>query len=291
MRSMTFAKGHGTHNDFVIIRDRHGLVPVTEEDVRYLCDRRGGIGADGLLRVTKASSIPEWDGDPNLWFMDYRNGDGSIAEMCGNGLRVFARYLMEEDLVGTAVIEVATRAGVRTVEPLIDGNLRTGLGHVVLSDDPVEVAVTLPGGGEQGHWLAVEANVGNPHAVCFLDGSVPLVELDLTHEPAWTPGRFPEGTNVEFVQPLGERHIAMRVHERGAGETMSCGTGTVAAATAFAARTGLGDGDIRVDVPGGTLVVGLSGFDGRSAEATLTGPAVIIARGDVLVPDPSGEEY
>ena len=285
---MTFAKGHGTNNDFVIVQDRHGLVPIGVEDVQYLCDRRGGIGGDGLLRVTKGGSIPGWDGDPSVWFMDYRNADGSIAEMCGNGLRVFGRYLLDEDLVEDgSVIEVGTRAGLRTIEPLLDGRLRTALGRVELVDDPVEVTITLPGGMVQGTWLATEANVGNPHAICFLDGGVPLTELDLSREPAWTPGRFPEGTHIEFVQPLAERHIAMRVHERGAGETMSCGTGTVAAATAHARRLGLGAGEIRVDVAGGTLVVDLTDVDDHGATASLTGPAVIVARGEVLVPDPA----
>lgn len=282
MRKWTFAKGHGTKNDFVIVRDRHGTVRIDDADVRFLCDRHAGIGGDGLLRVTKASSIPEWEGDPDLWFMDYRNADGSIAEMCGNGLRVFVRYLMEEGLASGESIPVATRAGLRTVQPLIDGRLRCGMGPVRLADEPVTVTIEIPHLGPQGSWQATAVDVGNPHAVCFLeDSDVSLVELDLGREPIWTPAdRFPAGTNIEFVEVIDERHISMRVHERGAGETLSCGTGTVAAAHAYARRAGLVDGEVRVDVPGGWVVVWLG-----EQEATLTGPAVIVARGETWLPD------
>ncbi|MEL4357464.1 MULTISPECIES: diaminopimelate epimerase [unclassified Luteococcus] len=275
MRKWTFAKGHGTKNDFVILCDRHGMVKLDDADVRYLCDRRGGIGGDGLLRATLASSIPEWEGDPDLWFMDYRNADGSIAEMCGNGLRVFVRYLMEEDLASGEEITVATRAGVRRAWPQRDGRIRTDLGTVTLAEEPVQVT------SADGSWQATEVEVGNPHAVCFLTAEQELDQLDLTREPSWSPAeRYPNGTNVEFVRVLAERHIAMRVHERGAGETMSCGTGTVAAAAAHARRAGLGDGEIRVDVPGGWLTVELAGD-----QAMLTGPAVVVARGHAWLPD------
>ncbi|MEL4505687.1 diaminopimelate epimerase [Luteococcus sp. H138] len=275
MRKWSFAKGHGTKNDFVILRDRHGMVKMSDADVRYLCDRRGGIGGDGLLRVTLASSIPEWEGDPDLWFMDYRNADGSIAEMCGNGLRVFIRYLLEEDMAAGEQITVATRAGLRHAWPLIDGRIRTDLGTVTLADEPVEITT-----GDCS-WQATEVSVGNPHAVCFLADGQELDGLDLTREPSWSPAeRYPHGTNVEFVEVLEERHMRMRVHERGAGETLSCGTGTVAAAAAYARRAALGDGEIRVDVPGGWLTVELAGD-----RAMLTGPAVIVARGEAWLPD------
>lgn len=282
MRSWTFAKGHGTHNDFVIVVDRHGMVPVSPAEVRYLCDRRAGIGGDGLLRVTSTASVPDWDGPRDMWFMDYRNADGSVAEMCGNGLRVFARYLMEQDLVPVSEhFDVATRAGTKRVWPQLDGTLRTSLGEVVVCDDPVTITTG------QGCWQGWQVNVGNPHAVVFLDDAqqqdgdgLSLDELDLTREPDFPRDRFPEGSNVEFVEVVEERHLRMRVHERGSGETMSCGTGTVAVAAAHARRAGLADGEIRVDVKGGWLVVGL-----EDGEATLTGPAVIVARGEALLPD------
>lgn len=275
MRTWKFAKGHGTCNDFVIVTDRHGMVRLDDEDVRFLCDRRAGIGGDGLLRVTMASTIEGHEDEPERWFMDYRNADGSIAEMCGNGLRVFVRYLLEEGLVSGREIEVMTRAGLRRAWPQREGTIRTLLGEVRLGDEAVRVT---HGGGR---WEATTVDVGNPHAVCFVADADELAALELTHEPVWEPAEaFPDGTNIEFVHVLDERHIAMRVHERGSGETMSCGTGTVAAAAAHARRAGLDGGEVVVDVPGGRLVVELEG-----SQAYLTGPAVVVGRGEVVMPD------
>lgn len=282
MRMWTFAKGHGTKNDFVIVADRNNLVPVSEDDVRFLCDRRGGVGGDGLLRVTLASSIPEWHGEPGLWFMDYRNADGSIAEMCGNGLRVFVRYLLEEDLAAGERIEVATRAGLRSAWPQADGSIRTSMGAVTLDDDEVTIV-------HAGHsWPATKVDVGNPHAVVFLDehedGEQPLAlgALELSHAPAWSPSEvFPQGVNVEFVEVVTDDHVRMRVFERGSGETLSCGTGTVAAAAAHLARQGRSEGQVRVDVPGGTLHIEITDGD-----AFITGPAVVVAHGQVQLPEP-----
>lgn len=275
MRTLSFTKGHGTMNDFVIVLDRHATLPLSEADVRALCNRRTGIGGDGVLRVVKASAIDDWDGDPELWFMDYRNSDGSIAEMCGNGLRVFGRYLMEENLVEPGVVEVGTRAGLRWVRPTSDGSLLTGMGSVTLGQGPVTVTTA------QGQWQATTVDVGNPHAVCVVDSLDELNALDLSTEPTWSPAQaFPHGTNVEFIARLDDRHVAMRVHERGSGETLSCGTGTVAAAAAWAHRQGLGDGEVTVDVPGGRLVISLD-----NGEAQLRGPAVLVAHGEVQLPD------
>ncbi|WP_420175483.1 diaminopimelate epimerase [Luteococcus sp. OSA5] len=275
MRTWKFAKGHGTLNDFVILRDRHCMLKLTDSDVRHLCDRRAGIGGDGLLRVTLASSIPEWDGDPDLWFMDYRNADGSIPQMCGNGLRVFVRYLLEEGLDAGEEIQVATRAGLRHAWPQRDGRIRIDLGEVTCSDPEL----TISSDGRQ--WPAITVDVGNPHAVCFPGEDCPLDEIDLSHQPQWLPASaFPEGVNVEFVEVLAPDHIRMRVHERGSGETMSCGTGTVAAAAAHARRLGLGEATVRVEVPGGTVEVDLC-----RGGAFLTGPAAIVAHGEAHLPD------
>lgn len=276
MKIWSFAKGHGTMNDFVVIVDRHNLVPITDAEVRFLCDRRRGIGGDGLLRVTRASSIPEWQGDPDLWFMDYRNGDGSMAEMCGNGLRVYARYLLDEDLATGLTMQIATRAGIRTAEALKDGRIRTSMGRVEVAED--ELAVQLQSLG----WPATKVSVGNPHAVVFLADDQYLGGLDLSVQPTWGPhDAFPDGANVEFVEVLSEDHVSMRVHERGVGETMSCGTGTVAVAAAHLRRLGRTSGSVWVDVPGGTLLAELD----DQGQAHLTGPAVVLARGTVSVPD------
>lgn len=271
MRRYNFHKGHGTRNDFVILDDSYGLHEMQPEFIALLTDRHAGVGADGVIRVVRAGSIRDWDGDPDLWFMDYYNADGSVAEMCGNGLRVFARHLINEQLVTTGTFRVATRAGVKGVEVTRNGLIRTDIGSATVSEE----AVTVDLGGRR--WPATKVDVGNPHAVVFL-GEEPLADLDLHTGPAWEPAEaFPNGVNVEFIAVDGPGRLDMRVFERGVGETMSCGTGVVAAAAAYRARTGFSD-TISVRVPGGELSVD---FVGEAAH--LTGPAVIIGRGEFWI--------
>lgn len=268
MKRYTFSKGHGTRNDFVIIDDQHGMQQLTPEIITALCDRRAGIGADGVLRVVRAQYVPEWNGAPDLWFMDYRNADGSVAEMCGNGLRVFARYLVNEQWVPTGDFAVATRAGLRQVRVARGGLISTSLGAVTLGDDPVDVLHM-----EQ-RWQATAVNVGNPHAVVFVDDAT-RTGLDLGVAPRWEPaGAFPDGVNIEFVSVRDPGHLDMRVYERGSGETESCGTGVVASAAAHRAATGH-EGPIEVSVAGGDLTVDFVGD-----EVWLTGPAIVFARGE-----------
>lgn len=275
MRRYAYVKGHGTLNDFVIVDDQHGMQNLTAEIVVAMCDRRAGIGADGVLRVVRAAHIPEWDGDPDLWFMDYRNADGSIAEMCGNGLRVFALHLLERDWVAPGDFAVATRAGLRQVRMVPGGLISVSMGSVVVGDtagDDPRVEIIH---GDQ-RWRATPVDVGNPHAVVFLDDAA-RSSLDLKTAPRWEPAdAFPEGVNVEFVTARAPGELNMRVFERGSGETMSCGTGVVAAAAAHRAATGF-DGTVEVHVAGGDLWVESSGD-----EVWLTGPAAIVANGEFL---------
>ncbi|WP_232548286.1 diaminopimelate epimerase [Propioniciclava soli] len=277
---VSFAKGHGTKNDFVLLVDPDDELLLTDAAVRFLCDRRGGIGGDGVLRAVRARHVPEWSGDPDLWFMDYRNADGSIAEMCGNGVRVFARHLVAEGLVpaGTTTVGIGTRAGLREAEVLPDGRIRVAMGRPRLA--AAEVEVSLAAGVPEQRWRARAVDVGNPHAVVWLEGD-DLDGLDLTRPPVWTPREaFPDGVNIEFVAPVGDHHVRMRVFERGVGETASCGTGTVAVAAALADRgENQSESTWRVDVPGGSVEVTL-----RDGDAWLTGPAEIVARGDVAWP-------
>lgn len=290
MRDITFAKGHGTRNDFVVFTDQAGMLDLDPVEVRFLCDRRGGVGADGLLRAVRGKHIAEWDGDPDIWFMDYRNADGSVAEMCGNGVRVFVRYLYESGLVNDREVEIGTRAGTRQAVLLPDERVRVGMGPVRLHEGSlartVPITVADDGHGPQ-TWDAQPVDVGNPHAVSFTDD---IGILDLTRQPTWPLGEFPHGVNAEFVRIIDEGHVGMRVYERGVGETESCGTGTVAVAAASAARMGLGIGSeerrIRVDVPGGVVVVGLSRASADApVMATLTGPARLVYRGSIVIPD------
>ncbi|TMR01815.1 diaminopimelate epimerase [Actinomadura soli] len=269
---MRFVKGHGTENDFVILPDPDGVLDLTPYAVARLCDRRAGIGADGVLRVVRTKAAgPGVESDADAeWFMDYRNADGSLAEMCGNGLRVFARYLVDAGLAAPGEWDVATRAGLRRVTLGASGDVTVEMGPARLLG-PGEAS--LAGTVFQGE----RVSVGNPHLACRVDA--PVTALDLSRAPGFDPAVFPDGVNVEFFRFVGERHVEMRVYERGSGETRSCGTGTVAVAATAAAAAGTIGGaetsDWTVDVPGGRVSVAL---DGQAAR--LTGPAVLVAEGE-----------
>lgn len=266
---MRFCKGHGTGNDFVVLPDPDGELDLTAELVAAICDRRTGIGADGVLRVVPTAAEPEVaaqaPGAP--WFMDYRNADGSIAEMCGNGIRVFARYLADTGLMAGGAFAVATRAGPRRVVLADDGAVTVDMGAPRL--DGTAIATV---GGRAMHGVRVD--VGNPHLACMTTD--PLRGFDLGAPPVVSAEQFPDGVNVELLCAVGGHALRMRVHERGSGETLSCGTGVVAAAAAAADAAGETTGRWRVEVPGGTLTVDL---DGRTA--LLRGPAVLVADGEI----------
>jgi diaminopimelate epimerase len=290
---MRFAKGHGTENDFVILVDPAGDQGLSPGLAARLCDRRAGIGADGVLRAVRAGALAAGPGPgpagggnggagPNgsgpgsqagpapEWFMDYRNHDGSTAEMCGNGIRVFARYLADRGLATGPAFTVATRSGFRRVRLEEDGNVTAEMGAVTVLGQGRAV-LGGPGG------LACEGlrvSVGNPHLACLVD--VPLAGFDLTGQPLLDPAQFPEGGNVELVRVTGPGTAEMRVHERGSGETRSCGTGAVAAAAAAAMAAGQDQGSWQVSVPGGQLTVLL-----ESGAGWLRGPAVIVAEGEL----------
>ena len=266
-----FVKGHGTENDFVLLPDPERALDLTPELVRALTDRRAGVGGDGVLRVVLAAADPEGApmSDEARWFMDYRNADGSVAEMCGNGIRVFARFLAEEGLETAREFAVATRDGVKTVRLEDDGRVTVDMGPVRLTGTARTVTV-----GER-TWPATEVDVGNPHVVVFVDD---LADAgDLRAAPLVEPA-LPAGVNVEFVARRGPEHVAMRVHERGVGETRSCGTGACAVmAAASTADSGGLVASYVVDVPGGRLTV-----TGRpDGHLELTGPAVLVAGGEL----------
>ncbi|WP_026128302.1 diaminopimelate epimerase [Nocardiopsis halophila] len=273
---MRFAKGHGTENDFVILPDPDGALDLTADLVARLCDRRAGIGGDGVLRVVRTRALGENLTGPAAssadceWFMDYRNADGSVAEMCGNGVRVFARYLLHAGLIAGRSIDVGTRAGVRSVDVEENGDVTVDMGR---ADVLGEGTARLADGSEV---RGLRVSVGNPHLACMVDG--PVAGLDLTAAPHLDPEAFPAGGNVEVVAPVGEGVLDMRVYERGSGETRSCGTGIVAAAVAADCAAGApGQGATwRVRVPGGECLVLL---DAKGAR--LRGPAVIVAEGQV----------
>ena len=266
---MRFAKGHGTENDFVILLDPDGSGGLTAGLAARLCDRRAGIGGDGVLRAVRTSALgaPGATAGGAEWFMDYRNADGSLAEMCGNGIRVFARYLAQHGLVAGPEFTVATGSGPRRVRLGAGGDVTADMGAVaVLGPGRAVVAGRAHAG--------LRVSVGNPHLACLVEES--LASFDLSRPPGLDPGQFPAGGNVELVRVTGPRSVAMRVHERGSGETRSCGTGAVAAAAAAATAAGGDGGAWTVDVPGGQLTVTLD-----ADRAWLTGPAVIVAEGEL----------
>jgi diaminopimelate epimerase len=279
MGGVRFTKGHGTGNDFVIIADPDGALTLTPARVAALCDRRFGIGADGVLRVVRAAKDPDgaaFAADAE-WFMDYRNSDGSIAEMCGNGVRVFTRYLVAGGLAtpGPSGLPVATRAGV--VVAVIEGDsIRVNMTtpRVYAASTATTGPLTFPG---------VAVDCGNPHLVCALHDGVELPSLDLTVAPGFDPALFRSGVNVEFTvaaPPLDgyDLHVAMRVYERGAGETLSCGSGALAVGAVALRDAGLSTGTVAVDVPGGRLLVTHDAED----RWWLAGPAVLVAHGEVI---------
>jgi len=279
-----FLKGHGTENDFVLLPDHDGSIhgDLTEERVRALCDRRAGIGADGVMRVIRTQALAEFDQavldlhepDPE-WFMDYRNSDGSLSEMCGNGIRVFGRHLALEGLVDpSGPVPIGSRDGVKVLTfagGRADGEITVDMGSPkVLEETEVWVEVA----GIEREWTALHVDMGNPHAVAFVEDLADVGPL--LDPPAHNEEIYPDGVNVEFVVRRGPAHVAMRVHERGSGETRSCGTGACAVMVAAAlADQAPRDTDYRIDLPGGTLRISWTADD----RILMTGPAVLVAAG------------
>ncbi len=302
-QGIPFAKGHGTGNDFVILPDPEGELDLSPSLVATLCDRRRGLGGDGVLRVIRTGAHPEVaerSGEAE-WFMDYHNADGSLAEMCGNGVRVYARYVVEAGLAAGPNLPILTRAGRVVAE---------------VGDDYVAVDMPMPAlyGQSKAHldgadFAGTVVTCGNPNLVCWVDDPS---RLDLSRPPTLDEAIFAAGANVEFIAPMGDLHVAMRVVERGVGETLSCGSGACAAA-AVALRDNVQRDDVQrdnvlrddvqrddvlrddvlrddsaavdrvtgvvtVDVPGGRLTVTID-----EDRCVLAGPAVIVATGTVLV--------
>jgi diaminopimelate epimerase len=268
---MRAVKGHGTENDFVLLPDLGGELRLTPELTRALTDRHAGIGADGVLRVVRSRHDAESASmaDAAEFFMDYRNADGSLAEMCGNGVRVFARYLHQAGLIGDQA-RIATRGGVKSIWFEADGQVTVGMGAPALlaAQPSVDVAGRLMTSA------GTVVEMPNPHVVVWVADTDELAGLDLSAPPAVTPA-LPHGQNVEFVVRAGERHVVMRVHERGVGETRSCGTGICAVVVAASSKDGSAAGDGSrwlVDVPGGRCEVVWT----LEGDIQLRGPAVLV---------------
>ncbi len=276
---MEFVKAHGTGNDFVVIEDLEDHIEVGPEFVRRVCDRHFGIGADGVIRIAPGSAAP--------FFMDYRNADGSVAEMCGNGVRVVGKYLCDRGYVGDA-FDLETRAGVKRLELTVDRHGMVDLvsvdmgapsfdrGDLPMTGEGEALKEPLEAGGRI--FEATCLSMGNPHAIIFVDdldsapvtGAGPLLE----RHPA-----FPNLTNVEFVQVVGPRRLRQRTWERGVGETLACGTGACAVAVASQVRGFTGQ-RVTIDLLGGPLELEWA----PGGTVRMTGPAREVAHG-TFAPD------
>ncbi len=254
--------GHGTHNDFVILFDPEDHLTISDSQIAAMCNRQSGIGADGMIRIIK---------NDGKWFMDYRNADGSIAEMCGNGIRVMARYLVAKGHQREGIFAIDTRAGIKHLRVPAEDDISVNMGKVY--DEAEAVTASVNGATYEGFNI----NVGNPHAVVFTENLENLGSLEVA--PVVSPASsYPEGVNVEFVELLPNHEVKMRVHERGSGETESCGTGTCAVALAATMKSGESlPSRWVIYPPGGRLVVDIDGH----SNATLTGPAVLLEEHDV----------
>jgi diaminopimelate epimerase len=274
--AIPYVKGHGTQNDFVVIPDPDGALDLTPTLVAAICNRHIGLGADGVLRVVRSAKDTDAVdvADQAEWFMDYRNADGSLSEMCGNGVRVFVRYLAESGLldpVDTEPVAVATRGGVKYVTFEDDATLTVDLGVAELIRHSAELLVQTPTGVRH----ATGVLTPNPHAVVFVDDLAEAGPLLVAPDVA-PAGVFPDDVNVEFVVDRGPAHLEMRVWERGVGETRSCGTGACAAAFVAMRRDNTPAGtSYAVDVPGGRLTV----TERSDGHLLLNGPAELVASG------------
>lgn len=280
---VNFVKGHGTQNDFVLLPDLSAELTLAPAAVAALCDRRRGLGADGVLRVTTAAAalaagvfdqLPEGVAEHD-WYMDYRNADGSFAQMCGNGVRVFAHYLRASGLESRDEFVVGSLAGPRPVTLHSYDDVYADVTVDMGKANQLGVGSATVGGRT---FTGLAVDVGNPHLAC-VDPALTvedLVALDVAGPVQFDPAQFPQGVNVEVLTAPHDGAVTMRVHERGVGETRSCGTGTVAAAVAALRSLGSATGALQVNIPGGQVTVTVT-----DATSYVRGPSELVAHGEV----------
>ena len=287
---IAFLKGHGTENDFVLLLDTEAQLDLTEERIQRIADRRAGVGGDGVIRIVTgqalidAGVLAELPGDAraNEWFMDYRNADGSIAEMCGNGVRVFAHACVAQGLVDVedgGRFGVGTRGGRKEVT-IHHADARTATVSVDMGEPDVQGVSTAEVNGDALKVAGLAVSMGNPHVAAVIPGLTveQLAALPIDQPVTWDESFFPDGVNLEVLTPLVDGEVHMRVHERGVGETRSCGTGTVAATVAALADAGEAFGTVRVNVPGGQVEVTVT-----EGSSVLKGPSEIVAEGTLYL--------
>lgn len=286
---MKFTKMHGAGNDFIVVDAINQHIELTREQWARLADRRLGIGADQVL-VVERPTVPGADFRYRIF-----NADGGEVEQCGNGARAFVRFVAEKGLTAKRSIRVQTMAGI--IEPKLedDGSITVDMGAPVL--EPAAVPFNSDGlqgvqqgrdtlwpldltqGGKPASALVSVVSMGNPHAV--------QVVGDVDNAPVAQEGplieghpRFPRRVNAGFMQVLDRHHVKLRVYERGAGETLACGSGACAAVVA-GIRRGLLDSPVQVDARGGVLSIA---WDGEGHRVRMSGPAVTVFEGEVAIP-------
>lgn len=279
-----FSKMHGLGNDFVFIEDLAEEFELSPEAVEWFCDRNFGIGGDGLILVRPATT-PDAD-----FFMLYYNSDGTTAEMCGNGVRCFAKYVVDHGLVAADAdsVRVETLGGIKPITFTRDyaGNLdmaTVDMGAPILT--PADIPTTLSGDQvfecpietEFGEFRITAVSMGNPHAIIWVDdvetAPVETVGPAIENHPA-----FPRKTNVEFAQYVGDDLIRLRVWERGVGETLACGTGACATLVAASLACYVGR-SASIELPGGELLIRWD----EDGHVYMTGPAVEVFAGVLTI--------
>ncbi len=274
---------HGTLNDFVVFSDMANRIALSQSSVARLCDRKAGIGADGLI-VVRPSSVAHF-------FMDYYNADGSIAEMCGNGIRCLAKYVYDNGLLLEKALLVETRAGIKNVflsvgeEGLVE-SVEVNMGAPIFEPSQIPVLVSAGQIPILNHplevlgrrFLCAFVSMGNPHCVVFLDEDIERSPSD--YGPTLeNHSLFPQKTNVEFVRVISRSRLSMRVWERGSGETLSCGTGACAAAVVGILKR-LVESPVVVDILGGSLTIT---WEGLNSAVMMSGPAKLVYKGIITL--------
>ena len=274
---------HGTLNDFVVFHDFDGNVPLSPEHAARICDRRAGVGADGVIVVRESPAAD--------FFMDYMNADGSVAEMCGNGIRCLAKYVYDNGLTDKKTLQVQTRAGTKMLEliPGPDGKIdsvRVNMGEPIFSPENIPAKIDSTSAPILDYPVEVDGrtfsasvlSMGNPHCVIVVDDDPELLPKRYGAAIEYHP-LFPAKTNVEFIRVIDRTRIVMRVWERGSGETFSCGTGACAAAVA-ARLKGLVNSSATVELLGGELTIE---WKGVGFSVLMTGSSIFVFDGDITI--------
>ena len=284
---IAFTKMQGAGNDFVVLDETRGRLGLTAAQYRYLGDRHFGVGADQILTVR-----PSPGAGIDFEYLIH-NADGAEVEQCGNGARCFARFVRDRGLTDKDVIRVKTMKGV--IEPRLqaDGRVTVDMGAPVFAPDAIPFAPGAlqpqPHGGWQMWPLQVgegapvsvaTLSMGNPHAVLQV-ADVQIAPVAQLGPRVQQSGYFPQGVNVGFLQIVDRGHVALRVYERGVGETLACGTGACAAVVA-GIRLGLLDASVAVQMPGGLLTIA---WAGEGAPVLMTGPATTVFHAEIDIPD------